>query len=311
MQLFQVTIEPQSPFATPLRGDTLFGQCCWALRNDRGSSVLEQALEGYQQDAPFMVLSDPLPEGYLPRPSMPAAQLGFDLTDVSTRKAQKGLQWLPLASQSEPLQHWSRHLQPDPVERRQLPRGHNSLNRLTNTTSSGEQGFAPYSVSQEWFAPGTRLHVYALIDGSRCDQTLLCSLLSSVGQWGYGRDASSGRGRFAVLECREWEWQAHSHANRWLTLAPCAPQGQRWLTQHCYYRRFVRYGRHGDRAVQTGRPFKNPVLMADTGAVLAPAEWQIGRFLAGSGLGGVSAAMPGAVQQGYAPVVPVYVEDSP
>jgi CRISPR-associated protein Csm4 len=94
-------------------------------------------------------------------------------------------------------------------------------------------------------------------------------------------------------------------ANTWLTLGPCAPQGLDLDPQRSFYQVFTRFGRHGDMAVHTGRPFKTPVLLAQTAAVLVPKQYQQ-RFFVGAGLGGdgsISKAIPETVHQGYAPVV--------
>ena len=40
MQAYKLTLTLQSAFATPLKGDTLFGQLCWAIRNRLGEDAL-------------------------------------------------------------------------------------------------------------------------------------------------------------------------------------------------------------------------------------------------------------------------------
>lgn len=76
----------------------------------------------------------------------------------------------------------------------------------------------------------------------------------------------------------------------------------------------TRFGRHGDIAAISGQPSKTPLLLADTGAVLTPAQFD-DRLFTGAGLGGdgsLSNALPetvrqGTVHQGYAPVVTIYL----
>ena len=41
MQSICVTLSPLSAFATP-KGDTLFGQLCWAIRNRLGEAYLTE-----------------------------------------------------------------------------------------------------------------------------------------------------------------------------------------------------------------------------------------------------------------------------
>ena len=81
--LLKLTLQPQSPFITPLASDTLFGQLCWAIRHRFGEAKLTQLLDGYTESQPFVVLSTALPRGYLPRPTVPLHLLGSDLTDTT------------------------------------------------------------------------------------------------------------------------------------------------------------------------------------------------------------------------------------
>ncbi len=96
-----------------------------------------------------------------------------------------------------------------------------------------------------------------------CQQCLI-----DIGDFGFGKDASIGLGKFEVVDFQAKPLPAQSNANACLTLAPCAPQGLGFDSQRSYYQLFTRFGRHGDVAVhQEGKPFKNPVLLAQTAAV--------------------------------------------
>jgi CRISPR-associated protein Csm4 len=99
-------------------------------------------------------------------------------------------------------------------------------------------------------------------------------------------------------------------SNACVTLAPCAPQGGGFDAARSFYEVFTRFGRHGDRAVHTGRPFKSPVLLAQTGAVLTPRVMPANGLVgAGVGEGRLSRAVPETVQQGYAPFVGVHFSE--
>ena len=102
VQLYRLRLQPLSDFGTPLVGDTLFGHLCWALRWRLGETGLTALLEGYAEGRPFAVLSDALPVGQVPRPSLPAARLRMDL-DPGQRKADKRRAWLPSDQAGLPL----------------------------------------------------------------------------------------------------------------------------------------------------------------------------------------------------------------
>ncbi len=65
MKLYRFTLTSQSAMGTPLVGDTLFGQLCWAVRNRFGEARLTALLEGYTEQRPFMVVSDAFPQNFL------------------------------------------------------------------------------------------------------------------------------------------------------------------------------------------------------------------------------------------------------
>lgn len=310
MQSFCVTLSPLSAFATPLKGDTLFGQLCWAIRNRLGEAYLTELLAGYTDGRPFAVVSDAFPEHYLPLPKLPGSF--YNPIDGEDRKAVKKRCWLPEADIEKPVSEWLSHARTPaalagnyPGLSEKHPRPHNTIDRRTNTT--GEGGFAPYSVEQEWFIPGLRWSVCILLDTSRLSIEDCRQCLADIGCFGFGRDASIGLGKFAVEDFQARPLPARDNANACLTLAPCAPQGRGFDAQRSFYQLFTRFGRHGDIAVhQEGKPFKNPVLLAQTAAVFGiepPKSGFIGQGIGGNG--GLSKTLKATVHQGYAPVIGV------
>jgi CRISPR-associated protein Csm4 len=308
MQVLQLTLAPRSAFGTRPLGDTLFGQLCWAVRHRLGEARLVELLEGYTAGRPFAVVSDALPAGHLPRPALPVrafALLGSD------RKQMKKRVWLPVEHVHERVADWLVHCRAAgdlpggaPASH---PQPHNSLHRETNTTGNG---FDPYSMEQWWYGRDARLDIWVVLDDSRLPAEELRAAFEDIGATGFGRDASIGLGKFVIERFNAATLPAQPDADAWLTLAPCAPQGMPWDAARCYYHPFTRFGRHGDIAVHSGKPFKSPVLLADAGAVLTPRFGEEGLAaragFTGQGLGGdgsLSKALPGTVHQGYAPVV--------
>ncbi|MEI6269192.1 MAG: CRISPR-associated protein Csm7 [Methylococcaceae bacterium] len=327
MQSFCVTLTPLSAFATPFKGDTLFGQLCWAIRNRLGEAALNQCLEGYTNNQPFAVVSDAFPDGYLPLPKLPGCF--YQLPEGEDRKAVKKRTWLPKTELQKPLKEWLCHAvnaktiaasithKPEgetPSSRLNItslsekhPQPHNTINRQTNTT--GEGGFAPYSIEQEWFVPGLRWTLYLLLDTARLSVEDCRQCLADIGAFGFGKDASIGMGKFQIDAFQEQPLPVQDNANACLTLAPCAPQGLGFDSEHSYYQLFTRFGRHGDIAVhQEGKPFKNPVLLAQTAAVFStppPTSGFIGQGIGGDG--DLSKTLKTTIHQGYAPVIAINV----
>jgi CRISPR-associated protein Csm4 len=320
MECLLVSLRPLSAFGGLVRGDTLFGQLCWAALNRWGESRLAQLLHGYTEGRPFAVCSDAFPAGHYPRPALPLHR--FVTVADADRKAIKRRRWLPVEALGRPVGEWlgvcrteaevlaslgskghglaEAHAQP-----------HNSINRLTGTTGKG--AFAPYTLAQYWFATGLPLECYLLVDPQRLTAQEAERLLADIGLAGYGRDASIGLGKFTVEQVRTEALPRQPGANACFTLAPCAPQGLGLKPDRSHYAVFTRFGRHGDRAVHSGRPFKAPVLLADSGALLTPAVLPVPSFI-GQGVGGngtLSNAIEQTVQQGYAPFIGIrFTEDA-
>ncbi len=309
-------IRPHTAFGGPLRGDTLFGQMAWAIRHRYGEEALRELLVGYTSGNPFLICSDGFPAGHLPRPSLPLRSYAND--PAADHKEIKRRVWLPVTVLDRPLAQWldacldSQALPPDQAALPAVhPQSHNQIDRRTNSTGAGE-GFAPFSHSQWWYdtSCGAEAELYLLWDPERFSLEQCQTVLEDVGLFGYGRDATTGLGKFTVSAVRSWDLpEPQAPTSHW-TLAPCAPQGLSWDPSRCYYTPFTRFGRHGDMAVLQ-QPFKNPVLLADSGAVLTPATWQPQSYI-GQGLGGqgeLSRALPETVHQGYAPVLPLCLTD--
>ncbi len=177
---------------------------------------------------------------------------------------------------------------------------HNTIHRITGTTGTGR--FAPFETQVSWFTPGTQLYVFVLTDPEFIDEDGLVKGLARIGKFGYGKDASTGLGRFEIIEKRILPLPDFSRGDALYTLAPCIPEKEQ--SKRHFFAPFVRFGKHGDMLAGARQPFKNPVIMADEGAVCIPAQ-SFDKPYIGRAVTGVSKAMPRTVVQAYAPVVPI------
>lgn len=316
--LHRATLALHTPLGTPLAGDTLFGQLCWALREAAGEAELTRQLAGYTQGAPWLVVSDGFPAGYLPKPTLP--QHFEPQRDPAARKAAKKKRWVPAIRTGEALNRLLESSVDDATAYLQADLGydrapfaaiqaHNTLNRLTGTT--GENEFAPYTQPKTFHAAGQHIDVYLVLDQDQMPSNQARQLLTTIGASGFGRDASTGLGKFTVEQLEPVLLAPPPQANAYWTLAPSAPQGQGFDGAQSYWRVLTRFGRHGNAHALARNPFKTPVLMAASGAVLVPAGDFSARLFVGQGLGGggkLSKVEPATVHQGYAPVVQISLE---
>lgn len=315
MQTYRLTLDPLTSLGTPMAGDTLFGQLCWTLHHQLGNAALNDLLAGYTAGKPFAVVSDAFPQGHIPLPNLPSSiwQAGAD----NDRKLLKKKRWFPVSSMREQLSKWQQLAQTDAALGAAIEQAqpHNTINRQTGTTGTGM--FAPYTMGQTWLKPENLLNVIVVLDETRLSTAQLQAAFAYIGAHGFGRDASIGLGKFALVgdaTAITWEPPGQGQPNAWLTLAPCAPQGLGFCPVRSHWNTVTRFGRHGDVAVQSGVPFKRPVLLAKTASVFWPEQLDPSQAFIGQGLGGaaapVSLAMPETVQQGYAPVVPIHIPET-
>ena len=343
MKLYEITIKPISPFGTPLKGDTLFGQFCWEIFQNpeliKGS--IEKWLYIYDQK-PFLIFSSAYPkliiDGFtfyaLKRPALP---LYFMLrTDEITNKEiflklkeHKKKNWflfnpkekiidfnkLNLIDDNKLLRLMEEIITPD--TKRALSRviieravtncviQRNNINRLTNTT--GEPDFSPYAMEVNYFLPETELVIFALVNENAINIEQILDGLQNIGAFGFGRDASMGMGRFELREWEEISFFDSSDANSCYLLSPCVPE--KGSFEKLFHEPFIRYGKHGNYFANFPNPFKNPVVMADEGAVFVPKSKNVfDKPYIGRAITGVSKTCENTVVQGYSPYIPMKLE---
>ncbi|MEX4603875.1 CRISPR-associated protein Csm4 [Haemophilus influenzae] len=305
MKLYRFTLSPQSAMGTPLVGDTLFGQLCWAVRNRFGEARLTALLEGYTEQRPFMVVSDAFPQGFLPLPTLPSK---FWQTKTETdRKSLKKAQWVNIEdAENSAVKFWQEcALQANvKFEKESQDQFHNTIDRQTNTTGEGQ--FAPYSTMLTWFGTVQKFDLYIVLDENRFTLEELQQILNDVGSFGFGRDASIGLGKFQCINPQVVNF-LQQNANCYLTLANCAPKNLGLNKEYCYYQITTRFGRHGDIQALSSNPFKKPIILAKPAAIFTPEKYEPRLFL-GNGLSCISHAQPEAVHQGYAPVLNLFVD---
>jgi CRISPR-associated protein Csm4 len=142
------------------------------------------------------------------------------------------------------------------------------------------------------------------LDEAVTDANKVGRALEQIGRLGYGRDASTGLGRFAVAASEEIPWPEWASAHALYTLGPAVLDQNDYDRVYC--KPFVRFGRHGDRLAHSGNPFKNPVIMADEAAVCIAAK-PLENFpgYVGKAVNGISKALPATVSQGYSICLPI------
>lgn len=343
MKVYEIIIKPLSGFATPLKGDTIFGHFCWQAAYDRTllGKTLDELLTNYHSK-PFAIFSSAYPKFYsgtrpyyaMKTPALPLDKI-FDLPDekceaIEKRKEYKAKRWMILKEKGgfsslkeldflndrELFEKVKEGLTPE--ARRLVRKGgaknfitifsqyHNTINRFTGTTG---EGFAPFDVEQHVFSPETELTIFVGIDEAVINIEQVRKGLERIGEFGFGKDASTGLGRFELAEDAEIDLSSmgSSSPDACYTLSPSVPGKNTF--KEVFFNPFTRYGRHGDVLAKSANPFKNPVIMADEGGIFLPDNG--GAFdipYIGTSVENVSKSEPRTVAQGYSLYIPVRVE---
>lgn len=343
MKIYAITVEPLGAMGTPLKGDTLFGHFCWQAAHEPSllNGGLDACIQSYDRK-PFAIFSSAFPtwksdDGStwyaLKRPDLPLSSLfsleGIDRAKrIAGRKELKKKKWMITGnaltvdlkgmeylddtelferiSTSDPARFAGRMLSSG-GERlmKSCAQPHNSINRLSGTTGSG--AFAPYEQTRIHYFPGTESAIFVALDDELTDIHRVRTGLKRIGMWGFGKDASTGMGRFRVTGVVEPARQQTEDANACYCLAPCVPEKDSF--SEAFFVPFCRFGKHGDTLARSPNPFKTPVIMADEGAVLVPKDATAFRKpYIGRAVRGISKIQREAVAQGYSMYVPLKVE---
>lgn len=284
MNHYLVTLQLRSGLGSQLRAETLWGHLCWGIRYRSGSEALQTWLQQYDLGTPPLILSDPFPQGFVPRPRLPGPPAVATRPDTRTAADRKQVQrrvWISEAGLAALQSQLSADRlaaimaadTADPPAATETSITQAGINRLTGGTEQPDGG-ALYTSSVHFFRtspqqPAAAFDVYVSSpEPSETVQQWFCDGLSG----GYGRDAATGRGDLRLTSIVRRTPPAVSQANAVLLLGPTVP-GPRDPARG-YFASGVYSGRvGGDFAVAdtpdgSGQRQKYPVRYLQAGSVL-------------------------------------------
>ena len=284
MKLYKTTITPTSNFITPIKGDTLFGQICWAIKFSFGEDRLKELLKSYDE-TPFLVVSDAFVAGYLPKPTMPSIYLKEDLTN---KKENRKKIWLTL----EQLKNgeFNKALEFKNIVSSEIV-VKTSINYKTAATGNG---FDPHSQKELSIS---NQDLYFLIN-SDFDLNDLKKSLKLVNNIGFGKKSTTGKGRFEFDKFEEITIEDNS--STYMALSPFSLDD--FTCKDVFYEPFTRFGKTGASRANTNA-FKKPILLADSGTVVVFEEKKKLNYI-GKAIKNIS-TYKDIVHQGYSIVVPI------
>lgn len=292
---YRVRLRLASPLATPLHSGTLFGNLCWAWRLLHGEADLARWLTSLPED-PFL-LSDGFPADQLPKPLLkPAAPRRLSPESSERHKEVRKLQFIPkelflalrqrlaqeeLDSRLEEIlrRRDEEKTHSTPAER--LKAGaetvvripHNRIHRITGRTPDAGGLFFVEELWTSGLASYRDVYVQTTLRQER-----LLELFQTVGRWGYGRDATWGRGRFD--DPIEIEPDASGLFEDGFPRLMSLSHGSLSANmRNPRYRLEPLLGRVGGALSASSSPFKHPLVLARPGATFDAAAGPFGGLL--------------------------------
>jgi CRISPR-associated protein Csm4 len=286
MKLYKATINPLSPFATELKGDTLFGQICWGIVYIYGEEKLKKLLKDYEKK-PFLIVSDGFLKDHLLKPTFPREILRETIEGM--KKEYRKRIWVEIDDILKG--DFSKAKKEEEVQfKKNLFEVKNNINYKTFTTG---EGFAPFMVDSTIYLK--EIDIYFLINDYEEEIKKAFNLISKIG---YGKDANLGKGKFEISEFKEI---ALKKSDTYMTLSDFILTS---VNGKIYYDVITKFPKtRGDLA----NPFKNPILMAKSGAGIKLNKKEKLSYI-GKAIKGFS-NNPNIVHQGYAITFPIGVEN--
>lgn len=285
---YRLVLRLRGPLGTPLLSGTLFGHLCWAMRHLEGEQSLTQWLDQLKQGSatPFLI-SDGFPHNMLPVPVLSTAtgKMPGEAIDDKTRqnleklKARRKRPYLSLKRFLEIRHQLTEEKLLEALEQDEadgLPSvrlfehrtAHNTIHRTTGTTpETGGLYFLDdlWPVTADGQPPLWDVYVSTNMPADR-----LRSLFEHVGDYGYGRDTTTGRGHFTVESIESAPAELFNAPGSRLmslshgTLTPNMLQPR--------YKLHVHYGRLGRELATLENPFKFPIVLLKPGANFVPED---------------------------------------
>jgi CRISPR-associated protein Csm4 len=273
MNKYRIKVKVKSALGTPLMGDTIFGHLCWGIKFHEGDSALTSFLEKYNE-SPQIIISDGFPEGFLPvpllHPVMPEESITLEMLNV-VKKAKKVLYIKSNLFFQEKFAFSEKNIiqrindEKEEVVATTAYRMHNTINRLTGTTSEIDGGL--HSTKE----------VFTNDKNSVCDIYVLTMLeidrLKELFVWtfenGYGADKSTGKGSVSLLSVESVHFP--ESGNRAMAIGSFIPDKKEELI-NLRADLFTKFGKLGGTFVTSENPFKKPLIMYKSGSTFSSSE---------------------------------------
>lgn len=258
MILKRITVEISSPYITPLKGDTIWGHVACGVANHEGEEGIEAFINGKER----FVTSSAFPHLMLPKPLLPPdkARPAISTLDEYTRaKKEKKCKYVPSSMFLDEAEFLEKEY--GFVE---TSTPHVSISRTTGSAIDG----ALFSSIESW--PDGKTALMDIYVDTTLPSSRVIELLKWAFEFGYGADASTGKGKIDVIEdsIRDVENNRKS-SSRYMALGPFVEDKR---LDDLRAGTFLRRGKIGGILASSLSPYKKPVILYDEGSTFLSDE---------------------------------------
>lgn len=308
MKEVKVKFDLASSYITPFSADTIFGHICWAMKYIKGDEYLESFLSEYNNNPPLLI-SDAMPCHndifYVPMPVFPVAvnvrdkirDQNSNMTDIEFASKYKRALKAKYIDSEAVKEIVSFDFICDIINKdAALPMQildistHNAVNRYN---LSSEDVFIVDAITYD---QDISMYFYLRYDSNIVSEHMLKLAMEYIENTGFGKDANIGKGRINNIEFLPSESKTSGSDNYILNLSSAYVPKVGELTERSYYNFHVKNGRLGDEYSINYSPFKKPVMMICSGALIESCPNNI----LGQMVKNIHWQLPNVVQYGYA-----------
>lgn len=281
MKELKIKFSLKSSYSTPFYADTIFGSLCWAFRYTNGEEFLKDFLKFYEENPPLLV-SDAFPciedIFYIPMPNLPQnsrireelrKQWGMEEESrlkefANIYKKLSKTKYIPedivkdKFSLLKIMLYLKKHNTKFDVFNYNVT--HNVIDRYSDTS---RHVFEENETDVKY-----NMYFYLKYDENKIDTDTIRQGLRYIEITGFGKNASTGKGQIEILDYIETEERDCKNQNYFLNLSSAYVPDNGDIDQYCYYNVHLKKGRLGGDYVNKYSPFKKPVLMLKSGAVI-------------------------------------------
>lgn len=296
---YTIEIRLESPIITYFQSDTIFGHICWAIRflYQNGENKLREFLEAHdKEENPPLLVSNGFPADYLPKPIIPPiTQTELDTfvgreNRIANSFKIKTIKKLVFIHKSDFEQLQTGAITPlslfqnmygsydtivkDLANEQSMVVQHNTVNRIEGKVTRGL-----YAQEETFFGPNPGNFVIYL-KTYRFSRKELESIFAFIGDGGFGRDKSTGKGYFTFKVNEGSDLREANNPNAFMTLSSFIPKENDPVKG--YYQTLLKYGKLGGLYAKgtsevNNNPFKKPLIMFSAGSVFYDTEYHKGK----------------------------------